>query len=79
MNIIDIRNEVDLTYVYRIFHPNKLYTHTLHSEAHRTFPQTDHELSNNRSSKRQKKIELTPSIFLEPRAFKMEFNNFQAS
>ena len=79
MKIIDIRNQVDLTYVYRIFHPNKLYTYTLHSEAHRTFPQTYHELSNNGSSKRQKKIDLTPSIFSEPRAFKMEFNKIQAS
>jgi hypothetical protein len=25
--IIDIRNQVDLTYVYKIFHTNKLYTH----------------------------------------------------
>ena len=79
MKIICIRNQVDLTYVYRIFHPNKLYTYTLHSEAHRTFPQTYHELSNNGSSKREKKIELTPSVFSEHHVLKMEFNKIQAS
>jgi hypothetical protein len=85
MKIIDIRNQVDLTYVYRIFQPNELYTHThthtraLHSASQRTFPQRDHELSNNGNSKRQKKIELTPTIFSEHHAFKMGFNKIQES
>ena len=33
MKIIDKRNQVDLTYVYRIFHLNELYTHT-HTHTH---------------------------------------------
>jgi hypothetical protein len=81
MKIIDIRNQVDLTYVYRIFHLNELYTHThthtLHSASQRTFLQHDHELSNNGSSKRQKKIELTPSVFSEHHKFKCNLIRFR--
>jgi hypothetical protein len=61
MKPIDIMNEMELTGIYRTFHPNTKEC-TLFSAPHGTFPNTDYTLSHNTSRTSYNKIEITPCI-----------------
>jgi hypothetical protein len=54
---------VDLTYVYRIFHPISAQ-YTFFSVAHGTFPKIEHILKPKASLSKYKKIEITPEFYL---------------
>jgi hypothetical protein len=65
---------MDLTDVYRIFHPATAQ-YTLFSAAHGTFPKIDHILGHKASLSKYKKIEITPCILSDHNALKLELNN----
>jgi exonuclease III len=52
---------MDLTYIYRTFHP-KTQGYTFFSAPHGTFPKIDHIISHKTGLNRYKKIEIIPYI-----------------
>jgi exonuclease III len=65
---------MDLTDVYRIFHPT-ITQYTFFSAAHGTFSKIDHILGHKASLSKYKKIEIIPCILSDHNALKLEFNN----
>jgi hypothetical protein len=65
---------MDLTDVYRIFHPTKVQ-YTFFSAAHGNFSKTDHILGHKGSLSKYKKIEITPCILSDHNTIKLEHNN----
>jgi hypothetical protein len=65
---------MDLTSVFRIFHPTKAQ-YTFFSVAHGTFSKTDHTLGHKVSLSKYKQIEVTPCILSDHNALKLELNN----
>jgi hypothetical protein len=65
---------MDLTDVYRIFHPTSAQ-YTFFSEAHGTFYTIDHILGYKESLNKYKKIEIIPCILSDYNALKLEINN----
>jgi exonuclease III len=65
---------MDLTDVYRIFHPTSTQ-YTFFSAAHGTFSKTDHILAHKASLGNYKKIEIIPCILSDHNALKLELNN----
>jgi endonuclease/exonuclease/phosphatase family metal-dependent hydrolase len=63
---------MDLTDVYRIFHPTTQYTFLA---AHGTFSKIDHILGHKESLSKHKKIDITPCILSDHNALKLELNN----
>jgi endonuclease/exonuclease/phosphatase family metal-dependent hydrolase len=63
---------MDLTDVYRIFHPTTQYTFLA---AHGTFSKIDHILGHKASLNIYKKIEITTCILSDHKAIKLELNN----
>jgi exonuclease III len=59
LELNDTINQMDLTDVYRIFHPT-MAQYTLFSEAHETFSKIHHTLGHKESLSKYKKIEITP-------------------
>jgi hypothetical protein len=59
---------LDLTDIYRIFHPAKKYTFL--SAAHGTFSKIDHIFRNKASLSKYKKIKIIPCIESENNALK---------
>jgi exonuclease III len=59
----DTINQMDLTNVYRIFHPTTAQ-YTFFSEAHGTFSKIDHILGHKASLNKYNKIEITPAFYL---------------
>jgi hypothetical protein len=65
---------MDLTNVYRIFHPATAQ-YTFFSAVHETFSKIDHILGHKASLKKYKKTELTLCILSDHSAIKLELNN----
>jgi endonuclease/exonuclease/phosphatase family metal-dependent hydrolase len=73
LELNDTIDQMDLTVVYRIFHPTTQYTFFL--AAYGTFSKIDHILGHKASLSKYKKIEITPCILSDHNAFKLELNN----
>jgi endonuclease/exonuclease/phosphatase family metal-dependent hydrolase len=69
---------MDLTDVYRIFHPSSAQ-YTFFSAAHGTFSKIDHILGHKASLSIYKKIEIIPCILSDHNALKLEINNKNSS
>ena len=68
-NIVALNNkldEMDLTDVYRAFHPKEA-KYTFFSSVHGTFSKIDHMIGHKASLNKFKKIEIISSIFLTTR------------
>jgi hypothetical protein len=63
---------MDLTDVYRIFHPTTQYA--FFSATHGTFSEVNHILVHKASLRKYKKIEITPCILSDLNALKLELN-----
>ena len=69
----DTLNEMDLTDIYRTFHP-KTIEYTFFSSAHGTFSRIDHILGHKSSLGKFKKIEIISSIFFEYNSMRLYIN-----
>ena len=69
----DTIDQIDLTDIYRTFHP-KLAEYTFFSSAHGTFSRIDHILGHKSSLRKFKKIEIISSIFSDHNAMRLEIN-----
>ena len=65
---------MDLTDIFRTFHP-KADQYTFFSSAHGTFSRIDHILGHKSALSKYKKIEITPCIFSDHSAIKLEINH----
>ena len=71
--LIDVMTQMDLTYIYRTFHPNtKEYTFFL--VPHGTFSKIEHILSNEVNLNRHEIIGISPCILEDQHGLKLEFN-----
>ena len=66
-------DQLDLTDIYRTFHP-KTMNSTFFSSAHGTFSRIDHIVCYNSSIGKFKKIEIIPSIFSDHNAVTLDVN-----
>jgi exonuclease III len=64
-------NKVDLTDIYRVFHP-KAENYTFFSAAHGTFSKIDHILNHKANLNKYKKIEITPCILTDHNGIKLK-------
>jgi exonuclease III len=69
---------MDLTDVYRIFHP-KTVQYTFFSAAHGTFFKIDHILGHKENLSKCKKIEIIPYFLSDHNALKLELNKKTAA
>ena len=69
----DILDEMDLTDIFRTFHPNA-EEHTFFSSAHGTFSRIDHILGHKSNLRKFKKIEIISSIFFDHNAMRLDIN-----
>jgi exonuclease III len=74
LHLIDTIDQMDLTDVYRIFHPISAQ-YTFFSAAHGTFSKIDHILGHKVSVNKYKKTEITPYTLSDHNAIKLELNN----
>ena len=65
--------QLDLIYIYRAFHPKTMHF-TFFSSAHGTFSRIDHILGHKYSLSKFKKIEISPSIFSDHNAVRLDVN-----
>ena len=75
-DIVSLNNtleEMDLTDIYRAFHPKEA-KYTFLSSVHGTFSKIDHMIGHKASLNRFKKIEIISSIFLDYKGLKLETN-----
>ena len=68
----DTLDEMDLTDIFRTFHPNAEYI--FFSSAHGTFSRIDHILGHKSNLSTFKKIEIISSIFSEHNAMRLDIN-----
>ena len=66
-------NDMDITDVYRVFHPKEA-KYTFFSNAHGTFSKIDHMIAHKTSLNKFKKIEIISSIFSIQKGLKLETN-----
>ena len=69
----DTLNKMDLTDIYRMFHPETT-EHTFFSSAHGTFSRVDHILSHKSSLGKFKKTKIVSSIFAAHNAMRLDIN-----
>ena len=69
----DTIDEIDLTDIYRTFHP-KTADNIFFSSAHEIFSRIDHILGHKSSLSKFKKIEIISSIFSDHNAMRLEIN-----
>ena len=69
----DTLDEMDLTDIFRTFHPNA-DEYTFFSSALGTFSRTDHILGHKSSLSKFKKIEIISSIFSDYNAMRLDIN-----
>jgi hypothetical protein len=74
LELNDTIDQMDLTDVYRIFHPATAQ-YTFFSAAHGTFSKIDYILLHKANLNKYKKIEITPCILSDHNAIKLELNN----
>ena len=70
----DTIDQLDLIDIYRTFHPNTM-NFTFFSSAHGTFSRIDHILGHKSSLGKFKKIEITPSIFSDHNAVRLDLKD----
>ena len=68
-----ILDEMDLTDIFRIFHPNA-EEYTFFSSAHGIFSRIDHIFHHKSNLSKFKKIESIPSIFSDHNAMRLDIN-----
>ena len=68
----DTLDEMDLTEIFRTFHPNAEYT--FFSSAHGTFSRIDHVLGHKSNLSKFKKIEITSNNFSDHTAMRLDIN-----
>ena len=66
-------DQMDLTDIYRTFHPKEAKS-TLFSNTHGTFSKIDQMIGNKTSHNKFKKIEIISSIFSDHKGLKLETN-----
>ena len=66
-------DEMDLTDIYRAFHPKEA-KYTFFSNAHGTFSKIEHTIGQKPSLDKFKKIEIISSIFSDHQGLKLETN-----
>ena len=66
----DTLDEMDLTEIFRTFHPNAEYI--FFSSAHGTFSRIDHVLGHKSNLSKFKKIEIISSIFSDHNAMRLD-------
>ena len=69
----DTIDQLDLTDIYRTFHP-KTMNFTFLSSAHGTFSRIDHILGHESNLDKFKKVEIIPSIFSDHNALRLDLN-----
>ena len=69
----DTLDEVDLTDIFRTFHPN-LEEYTFFSSAHGRFSRINHILGHKSNLSKFKKIEIISSIFSDHNAMRLHIN-----
>ena len=74
MALNDTLNQMDLTDIFRTFHP-KAEEYTFFSSAHGTFSRIDYILGHKSAFKRYRKFEVIPCIFSDHNAVKLEINH----
>ena len=68
----DTLDELDLTDIFRTFHPNS--EDTFFSSAHATFSRTDHILGHKSNLSKFEKIDIISSIFSDHNAMRLDIN-----
>ena len=69
----DTLDEMDLTEIFRTFHPNAK-EYTVFSSAHGTFSRVDHILGHKSNLSKFKKIEIVSSIFFNHNTIRLDIN-----
>ena len=69
----DTLDEMDLTDIFRTFHPNA-EEYTFFSSGHGTFTRIDHIVGQNSNLSKFKKIEIVSSIFSDHNAVRLDIN-----
>ena len=69
----DTLDELDLTDIFRAFHPNA-EEYTFFSSAHATFSRVDHILGHKSNLCKFKKIEIISSIFSDHNTMRLDIN-----
>ena len=72
--VTDVLTQMDLTAIYRIFHPNRK-EYTFFSVPHGTFSKIDHILGNKTNLNRNKKIGITQCTISDHHGIKLEVNS----
>ena len=73
MSLNNAIEEMDLTDIYRAFHPREA-KYTFFSNAHGTFSKTDQMIGHKTSLNKFKKIEIISSVFCGHKGRKLETN-----
>ena len=74
----DIIHQIDLTDVYRIFHPNAT-DYTVYPGAHGTISEREHTLGHKANLYKSKKIEITSCVLCYHSAIKLKIDSKQIS
>ena len=74
MALNDTLDQMDLTDIFRAFHPNTT-EYTFFSSAQGTFSRIDHILGHKSGLNHYKKIEIVPCIFSDHNTLKLEVNH----
>ena len=73
MALNKVLDEMDLTDIYRTFHPKEA-KYTFFSKAHGTFAKIDHMIGHKKKPQEFKKTEIISSIFSDHKGLKVETN-----